>query len=153
MIKDFWTTNLNPLTMQPREIMSRSTDFEGPQNELRYTTKNLYIDKKYISQSEAMEILKLGAKKIKSYIENLGIEIEISIYDKKRFYKICDVEAIQAAQASKKEDVNLWISSKELRKELGLNNMQIWTLATKLKWKKKKLNGNVNYFLRSEVLI
>jgi hypothetical protein len=152
MIRDFWTTNLNPVTMQPRETMPRSTDFEGPQNELRYTIRDLNLDEKYISQVESMDILNLGAKKIKSLIEDLGIEIEISVFNKKRFYKICDIQAIQSAQSVKKQDTSLWISSKDLRQELGLNTMQLWTLAVKNKWKKKKLNGNVNHFLRSEVL-
>jgi hypothetical protein len=146
MIRDFWTTNLNPVTMQPRETIPRSTDFEGPQNEFSYTIRDLNVDEKYISQSLAMDILNLGAKKIKSSIEDLGIEIEISVFNKKRFYKRCDIQAIQAAQSVKKQDTSLWISSKDLRQELGLNTMQIWTLAAKNKWKKKKLNGNVNHF-------
>jgi hypothetical protein len=152
MIRDFWNTNLNPVTMKPRETMYRSTDFEGPQNEFRYTTRDLNVDERYISQSLAMDILNLGAKKIKSSIQDLGIEIEISIFNKKRFYKKCDIQAIQDSQSVKKQDMSLWISSKELRQELGLNTMQLWTLAAKNKWKKKKLNGNVNHFLRSEVL-
>jgi hypothetical protein len=152
MIRDFWTTNLNPVTMQPRETMPRSTDFEGPQNELRYTIRDLNVDEKYISQSLAIEILNLGAKKIKSAIIDLGIEVEISVFNKKRFYKRCDIQAIQAAQSVKKQDMSLWISSKDLRQELGLNTMQLWILSAKNKWKKKKLNGNVNHFLRSEVL-
>lgn len=152
MIRDFWTTNLNPVTMQPRENMARSTDFEGPQNELIHTIRDLNVDEKYINQLLAMDILNLGAKKIKSSIEDLGIEIQISVFNKKRFYKRCDIQAIQAAQSVKKQDTSLWISSKDLRQELGLNTMQLWTLAVKNKWKRKKLNGNVNHFLRSEVL-
>jgi hypothetical protein len=152
MIRDFWNTNLNPVTMQPRETMPRFIDFEGPQNEFRYTIRDLNFDEKYISQSLAMDILNLGAKKIKSSIQDLGIEIEISVFNKKRFYKRCDIQSIQALQSVKKQDTSLWISSKDLRQELGLNTMQLWTLAAKNKWKKKKLNGNVNHFLRSEVL-
>jgi hypothetical protein len=152
MIRDFWNTNLNPVTMQPRETMPRSIDFQGPQNEFRYTIIDLNFDENYVSQFDAIEILNLGAKKIKSAIMNLGIEIEISIFQGKRFYKRCDIQAIQAAQSVKKQDTSLWISSKDLRQELGLNTMQLWTLAAKNKWKKKKLNGNVNHFLRSEVL-
>ena len=152
MIRDFWNTNLNPVTMQPRETMPRFKDFEGPQNEFSYTIRNLNFDEKYISQLEAMDVLNLGAKKIKSSIQDLGIEIEITVFEGKRFYKRCDIQAIQACQSVKKQDTSLWISSKDLRQELGLNTMQLWTLSAKNKWKKKKLNGNVNHFLRSEVL-
>jgi hypothetical protein len=151
MIRDFWNTNLNPVTMQPRETMLRFADSDV-KSEFKYTQRDLNVDPKYISQSVAMDILNLGAKKIKSSLVDLGIEVQISIFDRKRFYEKSDIQAIQASQSVKKQDTSLWISSKELRKELGLNTMQLWTLAAKNKWKKKKLNGNVNHFLRSEVL-
>jgi uncharacterized Ntn-hydrolase superfamily protein len=151
MIRDFWNTNLNPVTMQPRETMLRFLDSDV-KSEFKYTQRDLNVDPKYISQAIAIEILNLGAKKIKSSLVDLGIEVQISIFDRKRFYEKSDIQAIQASQSVKKQDTSLWISSKELRQELGLNTMQLWTLAAKNKWKKKKLNGNVNHFLRSEVL-
>jgi hypothetical protein len=151
MIRDFWNTNLNPVTMQPRETMLRFADSDV-KSEFKYTQRDLNVDERYISQAMAIEILNLGAKKIKSSLMDLNIEAQISIFDRKRFYEKSDIQAIQASQSVKKQDTSLWISSKDLRQELGLNTMQLWTLAAKNKWKKKKLNGNVNHFLRSEVL-
>jgi hypothetical protein len=151
MIRDFWNTNLNPVTMQPRETIKLFADSDV-KSEFKYTQRDLNFDPKYISQAIAIEILNLGAKKIKSSLLNLNIEVQISIFDRKRFYEKSDIQAIQASQSVKKQDTSLWISSKDLRQELGLNTMQLWTLAAKNKWKKKKLNGNVNHFLRSEVL-
>ena len=151
MIRDFWNTNLNPVTMQPRETIKLFADSDV-KSEFKYTQRNLNVDERYISQAIAIEILNLGAKKIKSSLVDLGIEVQISIFDRKRFYEKSDIQAIQAYQSVKKQDTSLWISSKDLRQELGLNTMQLWTLAAKNKWKKKKLNGNVNHFLRSEVL-
>jgi hypothetical protein len=151
MIRDFWNTNLNPVTMQPRETIKLFADSDV-KSEFKYTQRDLNVDARYISQAIAIEILNLGAKKIKSSLVDLGIEVQISIFDRKRFYEKSDIQAIQASQSVKKQDTSLWISSKDLRQELGLNTMQLWTLAAKNKWKKKKLNGNVNHFLRSEVL-
>jgi uncharacterized Ntn-hydrolase superfamily protein len=151
MIRDFWNTNLNPVTMQPRETIKLFADSDV-KSEFKYTQRDLNVDARYISQAIAIEILNLGAKKIKSSLVDLGIEVQISIFDRKRFYHKSDIQAIQASQSVKKQDTSLWISSKDLRQELGLNTMQLWTLAAKNKWKKKKLNGNVNHFLRSEVL-
>ena len=151
MIRDFWNTNLNPVTMQPRATMLRFADSDV-KSEFKYTQRDLNVDARYISQAIAIEILNLGAKKIKSSLVDLGIEVQISIFDRKRFYEKSDIQAIQASQSVKKQDTSLWISSKDLRQELGLNTMQLWTLASKNKWKKKKLNGNINHFLRSEVL-
>jgi hypothetical protein len=151
MIRDFWNTNLNPVTMQPRETIKLFADSDV-KSEFKYTQRDLNVDPKYISQAIAIEILNLGAKKIKSSLVDLGIEVQISVFDRKRFYEKSDIQAIQACQSVKKQDTSLWISSKDLRQELGLNTMQLWTLAAKNKWKKKKLNGNVNHFLRSEVL-
>jgi hypothetical protein len=137
--------------MQPRETIKLFADSDV-KSEFKYTQRDLNVDPKYISQAIAIEILNLGAKKIKHLLADLNIEVQISIFDRKRFYEKADIQAIQASQFVKKQDTSLWISSKELRKELGLNTMQLWTLAAKNKWKKKKLNGNVNHFLRSEVL-
>jgi hypothetical protein len=137
--------------MQPRETIKLFADSDV-KSEFKYTQRDLNVDGRYISQAIAIEILNLGAKKIKSSLVDLGIEVEISIFDRKRFYEKSDIQAIQASQYIKKQDTSLWISSKDLRQELGLNTMQLWTLAAKNKWKKKKLNGNVNHFLRSEVL-
>jgi hypothetical protein len=151
MIRDFWNTNLNPVTMQPRETKLRFLDSDV-KSQFKYTQRDLNVDEKYISQVDAVKILNLCAKQIKSSLIDLGIEIEISIFNRKSFYEKSDIQAIQASQSVKKQDTSLWISSKDLRQELGLNTMQLWTLAAKNKWKKKKLNGNVNHFLRSEVL-
>jgi hypothetical protein len=137
--------------MQPRETIKLFADSDV-KSEFKYTQRDLNVDPKYISQAIAIEILNLGAKKIKHLLADLGIEVQISIFDGKRFYEKADIQAIQASQFVKKQDTSLWISSKELRQQLGLNTMQLWTLAVKNKWKKKKLNGNVNHFLRSEVL-
>jgi hypothetical protein len=137
--------------MHPRETIKLFADSDV-KSEFTYTQRDLNVDPKYISQAIAIEILNLGAKKIKSSLLDLNIELQISIFDRKRFYHKSDIQAIQSSQSVKKQDTSLWISSKDLRQELGLNTMQLWTLAAKNKWKKKKLNGNVNHFLRSEVL-
>lgn len=153
MIKDFWTTNLNPVTM-----MSRETDYEKNKLILRkkestYMTADLSENSDYITKKKAIETLGIGAKKIKQGIQDKGLEFITYISKGISYYKFCDVNAIEVVIPSKFVIPEEYISSVELREILGVTVMQLWTLANRHGWKKKKFNGNVSYFLRSEVLI
>ena len=153
MIKDFWNTNLNPVTM-----MSRETDYGKNKvilikKESTYVTADLSENPDYIAKKKAIETLGIGAKKIKQGIQDKGLEFISYISKGISYYKFCDVSAIEVVIPSKFVIPEEYISSKELKSILGLDTMQLWTLANRHGWKKKKFNGNVSYFLRSEVLI
>jgi hypothetical protein len=152
MIKDFWTTNLNPVTMMSRELDYSKNKAIAKQKELTYKTADLSENPEYIAKSLAIKTLGIGAKKIKQGIQDKGLEFISYISRGIQYYKFCDIDAIDIVIASKLIIPDDYISSTELKAHLGLDTMQLWTLAHKNKWKKKKFHKNVSYFLKSEVL-
>lgn len=153
MIKDFWTTNLNPVTMMSRETEYVKNKAILRKKESTYVTADLSENPDYIAKKKAIETLGIGAKKIKQGIQDKGLEFITYISKGISYYKFCDVNAIEVVTPSKFVIPEEYISSVELREILGVTVMQLWTLANRHGWKKKKFNGNVSYFLRSEVLI
>lgn len=153
MIKDFWTTNLNPVTMMSREAGYGKNKVILRKKESTYVTADLSENPDYIAKKKAIETLGIGAKKIKQGIQDKGLEFITYISKGISYYKSCDVNAIEVVIPSKFVIPEEYISSVELREILGVTVMQLWTLANRHGWKKKKFNGNVSYFLRSEVLI
>ena len=153
MIKDFWTTNLNPITMLPRETEYVKNKAILKEREYIHVTADLSKNPEYIAKNKAIELLGIGAKKIKQGIQDNGLEFNSYFSKGISYYKFCDVDSIEIIVPSKFVIPEEYISSKELKELLGLNTMQLWTLAHRHGWKKKKFNGNVSYFLRSEVLI
>lgn len=153
MILDFWTTNLNPVTMMPRETECFKQRASLRKKEMIYVTADLAENPDYIRKSKAIETLGIGAKKIKQGIQDKGLEFNTYLSKGIAYYKFCDVNAIEITITSKMTIPEDYISSIELREILGITTMQLWTLSSRHGWKKKKFNGNVSYFLRSEVLI
>ena len=153
MIKDFWTTNLNSHTMKPRETDYSKNKVILRKKESTYVTADLSENPDYIEKKKAIEVLGISAKKIKQGIQDKGIEFISYISKGISYYRFCDVNAIEVVIPSKFVIPEEYISSTELRVILSLTTMQLWTLANRHGWKKKKFNGNVSYFLRSEVLI
>ena len=153
MIKDFWTTNLNPVTMMPRETDYGKNKILANKKLSTYVTADLSENPDYIEKKKAIETLGIGAKKIKQGIQDKGIEFISYISKGISYYKFCDVNAIEVVIPSKFVIPEEYIPSTELREVLSVTTMQLWTLANRHGWKKKKFNGNVSYFLRSEVLI
>ena len=153
MIKDFWNTNLNPVTMMSRETDYGKNKILANKKLFTYVTADLSENPDYIEKNKAIETLGFGAKKIKQGIQDKGLEFISYISRGVSYYKFCDVSAIEVVIPSKFVIPEEYISSKELKSILGLDTMQLWTLANRHGWKKKKFNGNVSYFLRSEVLI
>ena len=153
MIRDFWTTNLNPVTMTSRENEHNAKRIEIKKKSSTYVTADLADDPDYIEKNKAMELLGIGAKKIKQGILDNGLEFSSYLSKGKSYYKFCDVKDITVTIPSKMQVPDDYISSKELRAVLGLTTMQLWTLAHKNGWKKKKFTGNVSYFLKNQVLI
>ena len=153
MIKDFWTTNLNSHTMKPRETDYGKNKILANKKLFTYVTADLSENPDYIEKKKAIETLGIGAKKIKQGIQDKGLEFISYISKGISYYKFCDVNAIEVVKKANFSDKEDYISSKELRVILSLTTMQLWTLANRHGWIKKKFNGNVSYFLRSEVLI
>ena len=153
MIKDFWNTNLNPVTMMSRETDYGKNKILANKKLFTYVTADLSENPDYIEKNKAIETLGFGAKKIKQGIQDKGLEFISYISRGVSYYKFCDVSAIEVVIPSKFVIPEEYISSKELKSILGLDTMQLWTLANRHGWKKKKFNGNVSYFLRSEVLV
>lgn len=153
MILDFWNTNLNPVTMFTRELDAKPYKSRVAKSPYKHTSTELLGNSDYIHTKKAIELTGLGSKKIKMKMTDLNIDYVIykSQYSG-IFYRAEDIAKILEHPEPTKEDMSKWISSKDLRKELGLDTMQLWTLSDKMKWTKKKLGGNVNHFLRSEVL-
>ena len=139
-------------------MMSRETDYGknkilANKKLFTYVTADLSENPDYIEKNKAIETLGFGAKKIKQGIQDKGLEFISYISRGVSYYKFCDVSAIEFVIPSKFVIPEEYISSKELKSILGLDTMQLWTLANRHGWKKKKFNGNVSYFLRSEVLV
>ena len=153
MTKDFWNTNLNPVTMMSRETYYGKNKVILRKKESTYVTADLSEDPDYIEKKKAIELLGIGAKKIKQGIQDKGLEFISYLSKGISYYKFCDVNAIEVVISSKFVIPEEYISSVELREILRVTTMQLWTLANRHGWKKKKFNGNVSYFLRSEVLI
>ena len=153
MIKDFWTTNLNSHTMKPRETDYGKNKILANKKLFTHVTVDLSENPDYIAKKKAIETLGIGAKKIKQGIQDKGLEFISYISKGISYYKFCDVNAIEVVIPSKFVIPEEYISSTELREALSVTTMQLWTLANRHGWKKKKFNGNVSYFLRSEVLI
>lgn len=153
MIKDFWTTNLNPVTMKSRETDYGKKKMILRKKESTYVTTDLSENPDYIEKKKAIETLGIGAKKIKQGIQDKGLEFISYISKGISYYKLCDVKSIEAIKKANFVIPEDYISSVELREILNITTMQLWTLANRHGWKKKKFNGNVSYFLRSEVLI
>lgn len=139
--------------MMPREIDYGKNKISSNKKLFTYITADLSENPDYISKKKAIETLGIGAKKIKQGIQDKGLEF-ISYFSKGiQYYKFCDVNAIEVVIPSKFIIPEDYISSIELREILNITTMQLWTLANRHGWKKKKFNGNVSYFLRNEVLI
>ena len=139
--------------MKPRETDYGKNKAILRKKEFTYMTADLSENPDYISKKKAIETLGIGAKKIKQGIQDKGLEFISYLSKGISYYKFCDVDAIEVV---KKENFVIpedYISSVELREILNVTTMQLWTLANRHGWKKKKFNGNVSYFLRSEVLI
>ena len=153
MIKDFWTTSLNSHTMKPRETDYGKNKILANKKLFTYVTADLSKNPDYITKKKAIETLGIGAKKIKQGIQDKGLEFISYISKGISYYKFCDVSAIEVVIPSKFATPEEYISSTELREVLSVTTMQLWTLANRHGWKKKKFNGNVSYFLRSEALI
>ena len=118
-----------------------------------HVTADLSENPDYIEKKKAIEMLGIGAKKIKQGIQDKGLEFISYISKGISYYKFCDVNAIEVVIPSKFVIPEEYISSTELREVLSVTTIQLWTLSNFHGWKKKKFNGNVSYFLRSEVLI
>ncbi len=153
MIKDFWTTNLNPVTMKSRETDYGKNKVILRKKESTYVTADLSENPDYIEKKKAIQTLGIGAKKIKQGIQDNGLEFISYISKGISYYKFCDIKGIEAIKKANFVIPEDYISSVELREILNVTTMQLWTLANRHGWKKKKFNGNVSYFLRNEVLI
>ena len=153
MIKDFWTTSLNSHTMLSRETDYSKNKILANKKLFTYVTADLSENPDYITKKKAIETLGIGAKKIKQGIQDKGLEFISYISKGISYYKFCDINAIEVVIPSKFATPEEYISSTELREVLSVTTMQLWTLANRHGWKKKKFNGNVSYFLRNEVLI
>lgn len=152
MILDFWTTNLNPVTMMPRETEYYKQRVALCKKEIIYVTADLSENSDYIPKQKAIKDLGVGVKKIKQGILDKGLEFITYISKGISYYKMCDVLAVEIIIPSKFTIPDEYISSTELKEILRLDTMQLWTLAHKKKWSKTKFQKNVTYFLKSEVL-
>lgn len=155
MIIDFWTTNLNPITLLPTVLENKYEKPAALKKQTEYRVRvsvDLAEDSNYISSKEAINTLGIGAKIIKKSILNNGLEFQIFISRNISYYKRCDVEGIEIVIASKFTIPEDYISGVELRKLNDWTSWDLWNQANKNKWKKKKFSGNTTYFLKSEVL-
>jgi len=150
MIKDFWTTNKNPITMWSKEPKKQKTYIA--KESIHYTTKALHKDEDYISSKKVSELLGIGAKMIKKLL--IAKQVDFIVYRTKSqvFYKKKDIDKIEVEEKIKKEVPDIYISSTELKSILGVDTMQLFTLAQRNKWTKKKFSGNVSWYLKSQVL-
>ena len=154
MIKDFWNTNLNPITMHPTVTDNQAKESESIQKKMSdrvYVTVDLSENEEYVLSKEVIKTLGIGAKKIKQAILCNGLEFKVFISNGSFYYKKCDIENIEIVVPSQ-ENMDQYISSAELRKDNNWSYWDMWDNARKNKWKKKKFNGNMTWFLRSEVL-
>lgn len=152
-ILDFWTTNLNPITMLSREP-------DSLYNAKKYNQKSSYTSKKidlendpaFIPAKYVIETLGIPAKTIGIQLRKLGIEKVSYKQVDKVFYRVEDIERVEVVKKSKINPTDEYISAVELRDILNLTTMQLFTLSNRNKWKKFRFIGRQNYFLRSQVL-
>lgn len=153
-ILDFWTTNLNPITMLPTILEHKYQSVKIVQKKVsdrEYTSIDLSNDPDYISAKEAISALGVGAKKIKQAILDNGLEYVVYMSRGVSFYKRCNIDSIEIEKPVV-ENMDEYISGTELRELNNWSYWNLWNQAAKNKWKKKKFSGNMTWYLRSEVL-
>ena len=138
--------------MKPQENCYRDLQQKTNKAEMTFVSNDLSKDSNYIKKKDAIETLGISTKTIKIQIQNKGIEFRTYISHGVHYFKYCDVNWITVEKKSKFTIPDEYISSTELKQILGLTTMQLWELAQKKKWHKKKFARNVSYFLKAEVL-
>lgn len=154
MIKDFWNTNHNPITMWSRNTSQKYEDVKrnATPRTVKYIVRDISKDKKYILQQTALFNLKANAKYIKERILESGKEYHAYSSMRKTYYLIEDIKNIEVVVKKAFTIPNEYISSTELRKIKDWNSWQLFDKASKNKWTKKRFKGNITYYLKSEVL-
>lgn len=155
MILDFWTTKLNPITMSPREASYLYTrDMKLKSNDIKYIHEDLSLNELYISSAEAQKIFGVGAKKLKNMLDRQYFkDIKCKSYCLRSHVEELE-RNFKSSINNDNEDIINYIHSNDLKKLLGVDTMQLFTMSKRHKWKKRKFkgHGNVKFFLKSEVL-
>lgn len=163
-VLNFWDHKLNPITMMPKETPQRADESKKKYSRdvsTRYHLKESEFDESiYIIAKEAKKILKgIGFKRINHKIKDLTGVVNSSFYFRLNTYYIREhinlvFEDLLKNPAPKKVISEEYICSSDLKKILSIDTMQLFTLASRNKWKKTKLigHGNKIFYLRSQVL-
>jgi hypothetical protein len=152
MIQDFWTQKLNPITMFPKEVSHASASLSDTKKRTRFSASDLSTDPDFIAAKIAIKTLGIGSRKIRKYFKEKNIDFTIHRDKRTLYYKRSDIEQIDIIIESKEICPEIYISSSELKSYLGIDTMQLFTLAKRKNWKSVKFKGNVNYYLKDEVL-
>ncbi len=153
MIIDFWTTNMNPITLFSKLSDVREKASRVKTESLRvWVTPDLSQNPDYILNRDAQKLFGLGAQRIREEVQSKGVNFKIYTNQKAQYYLRSDLECIEIVIPTKFEVPEDYISGPDVRAIKGWTGWDLHNKASKNGWQKIRYKGNVTYYLKSEVL-
>jgi hypothetical protein len=156
-VKDFWTTNLNPITMfADKKKYHKQVAEKKPREDARTSINaDLSNNPLYINVHDASNICGYGTYMMRQVSREDGRELKVF---KDRYSRTFLLRSQFDLIEKKKEVVKEvfqapeeYISGKELRKEKAWSDFKLWEIQRKHKLKRQRFTGKMYYYLRSEV--
>ena len=153
MIIDFWTTNMNPITLFTNLGDIREKASRVKTESLRvWVSEDLSQNEDYILNRDAQKLFGLGAQRIREEAQSKGVNFKVYTNQKAQYYLRADLECIEIVIHTKFEIPDEYISGADLRAIKGWTGWDLHNKASKNSWVKIRFRGNVTYYLKSEVL-
>lgn len=148
MAHDFWNTNMHPITMFKALASQNTVTKYNDVKKSNYLRSNELEG--LISSKELIDILGIGAKRIKALYEQLG---ETPKYNgAQTYYSKALIPKIKKMFVKQVVSLDDYISNKSLMEMFNVSPFTAWKIAKDNKLVKKRFSGTQNYYEREKAI-